>query len=249
MHLDLWTLALQTINVLVLVWLLAHFLFRPVAAIIAERRAAANALLAEAEAQRAKAAAEAQALADQRRALAGDGERIAAAARTAAEAERAAVLRSAEAAVTKLRTDALQAMNHDRLQQREAMEHDAADLGVTIAKRLLERLPAQALNRAFLEGLAEALATHPSRQTLLDSAIEWHSAVPLDAALQADIRAMLTRLLGAAPELSFHTDPDLIAGFELVSSHAVIGNSWRADLERITNVLHRANDVAAQHVA
>jgi F-type H+-transporting ATPase subunit b len=30
MHLDPWTLALQTINVLVLVWLLAHFLFRPV---------------------------------------------------------------------------------------------------------------------------------------------------------------------------------------------------------------------------
>ena len=45
MHFDPWTLALQTINVLVLVWLLAHFLFRPVAGIIAARRAAADALM------------------------------------------------------------------------------------------------------------------------------------------------------------------------------------------------------------
>ena len=57
MHLDPWTFALQIVNVLVLVWLLARFLFRPVAAIIAERRAAADALLAQAEAARAKAAA------------------------------------------------------------------------------------------------------------------------------------------------------------------------------------------------
>lgn len=49
MHLDPWTLALQTINVLVLVWLLAHFLFRPVAAIIAARRAASDALMTDAE--------------------------------------------------------------------------------------------------------------------------------------------------------------------------------------------------------
>ena len=37
MHIDLWTLGLQTINVLVLVWLLARFLFRPVAAIVVQR--------------------------------------------------------------------------------------------------------------------------------------------------------------------------------------------------------------------
>ena len=88
MHLDPWTLALQTINVLVLVWLLAHFLFRPVAGIIAARRAATDTLMADAEAARAKAATEASALAQQRQELANDGDRIAAAARAAAEAER-----------------------------------------------------------------------------------------------------------------------------------------------------------------
>ena len=41
MRIDLWTLGLQAINALVLIWLLARFLFRPIAAIIAERKALA----------------------------------------------------------------------------------------------------------------------------------------------------------------------------------------------------------------
>ena len=50
MRIDWWTLGLQTFNVLVLVLILSRFLFRPVAAIIEERRAAAAKLLADAEA-------------------------------------------------------------------------------------------------------------------------------------------------------------------------------------------------------
>ena len=57
MHIDLWTLGLQAINVLVLVWLLARFLFRPLTAIIAQRRQATETLLADATAARAQAQA------------------------------------------------------------------------------------------------------------------------------------------------------------------------------------------------
>ena len=42
MTIDWWTLGLQTINVLILIWILARFLFRPVAKIIAAERAAAQ---------------------------------------------------------------------------------------------------------------------------------------------------------------------------------------------------------------
>ena len=44
MHIDWSTLALQTINVLILVWILARFLFRPVREIIAKRQAKADAI-------------------------------------------------------------------------------------------------------------------------------------------------------------------------------------------------------------
>ena len=105
MHFDLQTLALQTVNVLVLVWLLARFLFRPVARIISERRTAADAVLAEAEAARAKVAADAASLEQHRQALLGDGERIMVAARASAEAERDAIMRQADASSRKLRDE------------------------------------------------------------------------------------------------------------------------------------------------
>ena len=56
MRIDWWTLALQAANFLVLVWLLQHFLYRPVLGIIAERQQRTDGVIAEANA--AKAAAE-----------------------------------------------------------------------------------------------------------------------------------------------------------------------------------------------
>jgi F-type H+-transporting ATPase subunit b len=50
MRIDWWTLALQTANVLILIWLLSRFLFRPVAEIVARRQDEANKLLADAAA-------------------------------------------------------------------------------------------------------------------------------------------------------------------------------------------------------
>ena len=57
-------------------------------------------------------------------------------------------------------------------------------------------------------------------------------------AAQADCREVLAHALGAAPQLTFRTDPTLIAGVELVAPNALIRNSWRADLDRITLALH-----------
>ena len=238
MHIDLWTLALQTINVLVLVWLLARFLFRPVAAIIAARREAADKLLADAAAKLQQATKEAAAIAQQRESLADEGQRILAEARATAEAERATLLQHATDAAAHLQADAQQAIARDERAMREALEREANDLALTIAKRLLQRVPARALSRAFLESLADTLATHPARGSLAATSIELRSAVPLDAAAQADCCDILTRVLGATPQLSFRTDPTLIAGIELAAPHALIRNSWRADLDRITHALH-----------
>lgn len=251
MHFDLQTLALQTVNVLVLVWLLARFLFRPVARIIAERRAAADALLAKAEAERVKVAADAASLEQQRQALLGDGEHIIAAARASAEGEREAIMRQADGSASKLREEAEQAIAHERQAMREVLEQEAADLALTIAERLLTRLPPQVVSRAFLTSLDEVLGAHPARASLAGSSVEVRSAAPLDTEAQADCREILARLIGNIQSLSFRTDPALIAGVELASRDIVVRNSWRADLERLTSTLHEdaGHDVAAQHVA
>ena len=56
MTLDWWTLGIQAVNVTVLIWLLGRFFWRPMAAIIAERRAVAERSLADAQRARAEAA-------------------------------------------------------------------------------------------------------------------------------------------------------------------------------------------------
>ena len=58
MQIDWSTLGLQAVNAVVLVWLLAHFLFRPVVGAIAARQKAAGQLLADAKAAKAAAQSE-----------------------------------------------------------------------------------------------------------------------------------------------------------------------------------------------
>src|ERR1700721_4804596 len=70
MTLSWWTLCIQTVNVVILIWLLGRFFWRPVAAMIELRRATAQRIVAEAEAKRSEATA---ALAEIERTRAGFG--------------------------------------------------------------------------------------------------------------------------------------------------------------------------------
>src|SRR5579859_3232434 len=119
MHIGWSTLALQTINVLVLVWLLARFLFRPVGAIIAQRRAAAERLLADAATTRVQAETDAAEARQRLQNVSADADRMLAEARTQAEAECTRLLRQATDAAAGTHDEAKAAIENDRL----AMEH------------------------------------------------------------------------------------------------------------------------------
>ena len=95
MRIDWWTLALQAVNVLILVWLLGRFLFRPVMDAIAARQASAQALLDEAREAKDRAQAEAQALKTQNDGFVADAAARHAEIRTEAEAERQRLLAQA----------------------------------------------------------------------------------------------------------------------------------------------------------
>ena len=92
MHIDWWTLAFQTVNVLVLIWILGRFFFRPVADIVVKRQEEANKLLADAAAARQQAA-DARADADKMRAEIGaERDRLIAEAQKSAQTEKANLL-------------------------------------------------------------------------------------------------------------------------------------------------------------
>lgn len=245
MHVDLWTLGLQAINVLVLVWLLARFLFRPLAAIIAQRRQATETLLADAAAARAQAQAAAEAMAQQHQALDVEAERLRAAAHQDAEADRAALLTQARTEIAQAHQDADVALVREQAQQQKQMETHACTLAVDIARRLIARVASPNITIALAQRLAQDIAALPPMERQLLAADAGHlqlvTAVELDEAAQAEIAAGLAQALGVSPQLQVRVDPALLGGIELVGPHTLIRNSWRADLDRL------AGELAAEH--
>jgi F-type H+-transporting ATPase subunit b len=234
MHIDWWTLGLQTVNALVLIWLLARYLFRPVAGIVAERQQAAAALLADAA--KAKAAAQA----DQARA-ATETARIA--------QQRGDLFATASVEAAKLKVSLESAAHEDAERLRAAAQADIASarqsaatadadrasrLAIDIAAKLIARLPSETRITGFIDGLARELGKLP--ETTRAELGRDGETVDLVAprALKDDelaaCRAALARLLGRDLPIQVRVDPTILAGLELESPHAIVRNSFRADL-------------------
>lgn len=243
MRIDWWTLGLQTVNVLVLLWILSRFLFRPVAAIVAARQAEAARLLDAAKA--AKAAAETQrdaAAAEVARLAAGRGEALRLG-QQEAEAHKAALLAAARAEAERVRAAAATEIADARTRETAAAGTRASVLAVEIAAKLLERLPDGARVTGFIDGLAAGLAKVPeaSRTGLgrPDAPMRLKAARALTPEETASCQASLARALGHEVTFTVEVDPGLIAGLEIEAPHAVVRNSFRADLARITAELTR----------
>jgi F-type H+-transporting ATPase subunit b len=252
MQIDWWTLALQTANVLILIWLLARFLFRPVAEIVARRQDEANGLLADAADVR-RQAEEARAQLDRARAdIAGERDKMIAEAHAAAETERTALLARTSEEMARLRAEADAAISRDRLAQQKALVDHAGELSIDIARRLLGRLEPAAGVDAFLAGVCGQLrALSPRERAAFAQSpegedVEIVTAAPLAPDAAEQVRRAVGEALGGNPTLAFRNDPGVIAGIELQSRHAVIRNSWRNDLERIREELNRADEPAKQ---
>ena len=237
MTIDWWMLALQAINVLVLVWLLGRFFWRPVAQVIAQRRATAQQMLADAQgkvnaAQSALAAIEAT-----RAGFAQEREAILAAAHDEAERTRVARLQETTQEMQALRDAARAEIAKSEDAAERARAEQASRLAITIAQRLAARLDSAAVREAFLEWLRGAISALPEaqRQSAASSgvALDAISATLLSAAEQERYRARIGEALGAHPDIVFKVDPALIAGLELRGPHFIVTNSWRADLDRI----------------
>jgi F-type H+-transporting ATPase subunit b len=241
MQIDWSTLALQTVNAVVLIWLLAHFLFRPVVDAIAARQKAAGQLLVDAKA--AKAAADSErdkAVAEDAR-LAEHRSEALKAAEAAAAAAKAALLATAQAEADKVVVTAKARIEAERRTEALAAEDRAARLAVDIAAKLLDRLPRAARVSAFIDGIATGLAKLPqgTRASVGADGTSIHLAIARAVTPQEEeaCRKALSDVLGHPVAVEVSVDPALIAGIELEAAHAVVRNSFRDDLIRLKSEL------------
>ena len=237
MTIDWWTLGIQSVNIVILIWLLGHFFWRPVAAMIEQRRVATREAFAQLEVQRTQISAALADIERTRAGFAGEREALLAAARKAAEQERAAILAKAAREAAALEAEAKVAAAREVEATNQAWTERASRLAVAIAGRLVERLQGPGVQEAFLDGLLKAVRELPESArravTAPDVQLEAISATPIEPADQQQFSDKIGAALGRPARIDFKSDATLIAGFELTASHFTVGNSWRGDLARI----------------
>lgn len=237
MTINWWTLGLQAVNVLILVWLLSRLFWRPVAAAITRRQESTQAMLDAAKAAQTKADEALAEVNETRDNIA--AERAALLAEAAKEAETAAkaALADAQTKAETLLAAARTSIDRNAAAARKDNAAQASALSVEIAAKLLGQLNSPTVLAAQLELLVKSIAgmTASERAALVASKaqIEIATANAPEVADKARIKKAVIAALGGAPKLKFVTYPDLIAGLELRSAHFVLRNSWRADLDAI----------------
>ncbi|MEM5365805.1 F0F1 ATP synthase subunit B [Paraburkholderia azotifigens] len=240
MKIDWSTLALQTVNVLILVWLLQRYLFRPVARIIAERQSAAQALIADAEAARLAVRKELDAMTADRAQLAARRAEALAQIERDADQQRAALLAAAHEEADRLRAEAVAEIELDRAALAHEASARAVELAVDVARKLLERVPDSMRVEPFIEGLVNGVngLSPTARQALLaDASLQLTVPRALTAHEQHTCEAALSAALGHAVAWRAQIDGTLVAGLELAGRHGIVRNSWRDQLEQVRNGL------------
>lgn len=235
MTFDWVTLGFQLVNVLVLLAILRHFLFRPVAGVIARRQAETDATLkaaadarAGAEAATARAKAEAEATAAARH-------EVLVKAQAEAEAQRAAILQKARDEAGKIVADGTARLNRQAEVARDHALARVRDLAAAVAERALATQPQGIAGYAARLGTALKDMPPEERRALLSGArLRLVSAAPLSA---KDTALAHKALAGFDLHPAVETDPQLIVGLELRSESGAIRNSLGHDLDRIAEAM------------
>jgi F-type H+-transporting ATPase subunit b len=222
MELNWTTFTLEIINFLVLLWLLQRFLYRPVLATLAERRAGIERSLAEARATQAGAASlKAQ---FESRLADWEQEKAAARARFAAElaTERARQMEalSRDLAAERERSAAQDAHRQETLRRELAAQADTQ--ARQFASALLGKLAGAELEARLVELFLDELAALPEASlTPLRAGQNGHgpglvsSAYPLAAAQRQLLASAIDARLGRHGALEFVEDRGLLAGVRL----------------------------------
>jgi F-type H+-transporting ATPase subunit b len=248
MTIDWWTLALQTVNFLVLVWLLHRFLYKPVRKVIEERRKLAGDALAAAESKRKQAEADeakyqaALAELDQQR------KDALAAARKDANQEAAAIVAAAKQKAEAAIAEAGKAADQKRKESEAALQGELVDIAAEIARTILAKTGPAGLNAAFLSRVMNELdaRSEAEKQRLRNDVAQPGAEMVITTAAQlneSEQRAWtdaLNERLGPTQPPTFKVEPGILGGAELRLPHAAIRFAWADHVDEAVKRLSQA---------
>lgn len=247
MQIDWWTLVLQAINFLILVWLLWRFLYRPVKEVIEKRRAEAEQVFADAASREGKADQARHQFEDAQAGLAEERQAMLKKIHEEQETERRKLIEQAKAEADKLLATARQSLEKERDTALADMRGQVAEMAADMAAGLLREAGTGVSNDVFLNKIEGMLAELPSEErtrlqtdlSAADARLSVVTALPLSADERDRWAERLGRSLDSAGKTDFTTEPGILGGAELRFPHAVLRYSWADQLSQARKMLEK----------
>jgi F-type H+-transporting ATPase subunit b len=252
MTIDWWTLFLQTVNFLLLVWLLQHFLYKPVRAVIERRRKLAEQSLLKAEATEQQASTAKASFEAKSAELEKEREGAAEAARQAAEAEAKTIIADARKQADKILAQARKAADDSRATALANLKQEIVETAVKIAETILRKTANNDLNEVFLSHILDEIGALDQADRARINAdlasdgggVEVATSMKLTKAERDTWTKTLREQLDLRRAPNFTTEPDLIGGAELRFPHAVVRFAWSDHLKRAEDILAKSESGA-----
>ena len=248
MDFDWTTFLLEIINFLILVWILKHFLYRPVLKVISERRSGIE--LEMADAKRIKSEAEDVRLRNERELSQWEQEKEAAKAdlREELTTERTRLMGELEASVAEARERRRVLDERHQHEHMREVEEQAIAQGAAFVARLLSRLAAPELEARLYDLMLEDLhgLTKEDREAVAGVAampglqIRVQSAFVLDAASRTALEHTLNEVLGKTLPVEYRENPELLAGLQLSIGPWMLHANLRDELKFFSGALRHA---------
>jgi F-type H+-transporting ATPase subunit b len=226
MLIDWFTVGAQIVNFLVLVWLLQHFLYKPILNAIDAREKRIAAELADADAKKAEAEKERTNFEDKNNAFVQQRSALLNKATDEAKAERERLIDQAKKDAETLRTNQADALRGDQLRLGNEITLLAEKEVFAIARKTLTDLATVSLEERVGEVFTRQLRElDPKAKELLGTALKnssqparVRSAFVLPADQRAAIQNALNETFSAAIQIQFEDSQDLICGIELTAN-------------------------------
>jgi F-type H+-transporting ATPase subunit b len=256
MLIDWFTVGAQVLNFLILVWLLKHFLYKPILNAIDAREKRIAAELADADAKKTEAQKERDEFHNKNKVF--DEQRIALLGKAADEAklERERLLEEAHKDADNLRAVQAAALRNDQKRLGSAITNLAKQEVFGIARKTLADLATVSLEERMGEVFTRRLREMDGKaKALLGAALKSssepavvRSTFDLGATQRAAIQNALNETFSAEIRIRFETSPDLISGIELTTNGQKVAWSiadYLASLGKGVDELLKKKDEAA----
>lgn len=231
MFIDWFTVGAQTLNFLILVWLMKRFLYKPILDAIDSREKRIAAELSDADAKRDAAQKQREEFLKKNRAFDEQRADLLSKAKEDASTERAKLLDEARAAANGLRANRQEALRDEQQSLNDEFRRRTREEVFAIARKTLTDLAGVSLESQMSEVFTrrvrqlhgKAKNTFAEALTSSSQPVLVRSAFDLPAEQQAAIKVALNEVCAADIRLRFATAPAVISGIEVSANGHKIG--------------------------